>query len=54
MRMEWEGRVSVLMIDSELKQLIIDDFCFSEYDLDDIEVVRFYCWLIWALGLTNS
>jgi len=42
------------LTDSELKEIIINTFCYSEYDLDDIEVVQFYCWLLWALGLTNS
>jgi len=38
---------------AELKKMIIADFCY-QFDLDNIEMVEFFTWLIWALGLTNS
>lgn len=42
-----------VLSDSELKQVIMDTIC-SQLDLDNIEQVQFYTWLIWALGLCNS
>lgn len=42
------------MTNSQLKELIIDSFCYSEFDLDDVEQVQFFCWLLWALGLVDS
>lgn len=41
------------MTDSELKETIMDIIC-SQLDFDNIEMVEFYTWLLWALGLTNS
>ena len=43
------------MTDSQLKEALIDCICYDEFfDWDDLELVSFWDWLFWALGLTNS
>jgi len=41
------------VLDSELKEIIMNNFCYS-FNVDDTYVIEFFTWLVWALGLNNS